>query len=203
MLEHYWRNGYQKWCVDPIVNLLAKSKKISANKITLTAAITGVFAGISLALHWSAVAFILLLLSGWLDTLDGSFARKTQSSSHRGSVLDIVCDRLVEFFIVFGLFLYAPETRALAAICLLGSFLLCISSFLVVAIFSENQGERSFYYSPGLIERTEAFVFFALMILLPSLFNLLAWLLILLVMITTVTRVLEFYRQQGALHEHH
>lgn len=197
MLEQHFRAYYQKILVDPFVELLVKISFISANIITLIAAAFGFLAGISIALHWTISALILLLLSGWLDTIDGSFARATQTSSNHGSVFDIVGDRVVEFSMLFGLYLYAPTTRATAAICMLGSFFLCITSFLVVAIFTENNSNRSFYYSPGLIERAEVFVFFVLMMLLPSLFNVLAWLLTVLVLYTTVIRVKEFYQQQN------
>lgn len=196
MLEHYVRVYYQRVFVDPFIMLLSKSSKISANSITIAAAISGVMAGLSLALHLSIIGLMLLVISGWLDTLDGSFARATNTNSSRGSVLDIVFDRLVEFFIVFGLYLYQPAVRATAAICLLGSFLLCISSFLVVGIFSQNESQRSFHYSPGLIERAEVFMFFTLMIIFPRMFNVLAWLLLLLVLYTTFIRVLQFYTRR-------
>lgn len=75
---------------------------------------------------------------------------------------------------------------------MLTSILLCVTSFLVVGIFTEKQTEKSFYYSPGLIERGEAFFFFILMILFPSYFVLLSSLFILLVLLTTAIRVVQF-----------
>ena len=203
MLERYCRQYYQTLCVTPIVKLLIKFTKITPNTITLLAAITGVICGILLSLNLSMLGLIFLLLSGYLDTLDGTLARMTAQASNQGSVFDIVSDRLVEFFIVLGFYLQQPDFLAhgLACMVLLGSFMLCISSFLVVGIFSDKTGEKSFYYSPGLIERAEAFVFFILMILFPSWFNALAWLLIILVSITTIIRMLEFYKQHSMLSE--
>lgn len=200
MLERYFRNGYQLIFVVPIVKLLIKYTKITPNTITLIAAVTGIICGISLGLNFSIVALVFLLLSGYLDTLDGSLARMSQQTSDRGSVFDIVSDRLVEFFIVLGFYLQNPN-HGLACLVMLGSFLVCVSSFLVVGVFSKNTGVKSFYYSPGLIERAEAFVFFAFMIIFPTWFNVLAWLLIILVIVTTIIRVSEFYKQHGVTNE--
>lgn len=205
MLERYLRKFYQVIFVVPAVKFLLRFKGITPNKITLLAAITGVVAGFLLAIGWSLTALVFMLLSGYFDTLDGTFARMAQQMSDRGSVFDIVSDRLVEFSIVLGFYLQAPliDEHGLSCIVMLGSFLLCVSSFLVVGVFSQNTGERSFYYSPGLIERPEAFLFFALMILIPSWFNVLAWILIVLVLLTTLIRVVEFYQQQGVQHAKH
>lgn len=69
-------------------------------------------------------------------------------------------DRVVEFVVVLALWFVAPQQRGLWCLLMLGSMLLCITSFLVVGIFSENQSQKSFHYSSGLMERAEAFSFF-------------------------------------------
>ncbi|MDE4940495.1 CDP-alcohol phosphatidyltransferase, partial [Francisella tularensis subsp. holarctica] len=48
------------------------------------------------------------------------------------------------------------------------SIIVCISSWLLVGIFSQNESSKSFYYSPGLIERAETFIFFIVMFLFPN-----------------------------------
>ena len=75
---------------------------------------------------------------------------------------------------------------------MLGSVLICITSFLVVAIVSDNQSEKSFYYSPGLMERAEAFIFFILMIWLPQYFSFLSMSFIILVSYTALKRVYDY-----------
>ena len=195
MLEQYTRRWYQTILVDPVAKGLIKFVGFTPNRITLAAVVFGGISGACLYFNSPFIAIILLLLSGYCDTLDGTVARLKKTSSAQGSVLDIVADRIVEFFIVFGLYSLDPHSRATSCIVLLGAFMICITSFLVVGIFTKITGEKSFYYSPGLIERAEAFVFFILMILFPRLFNMLAVLLIVLVLYTATYRVWQFYHQ--------
>lgn len=147
-----------------------------------------------LYLHRSIWGVALLGLSGFCDTLDGSLARAKNLSSPRGAVLDIVSDRLVELAILIGLYLYAPQERGLLVIGMLGGAFLCVTTFLVVGIFQENHSEKSFHYSPGIMERTEAFIFFSLMILLPPFFASLAILFIGLTSLTAFIRITQFIK---------
>ena len=192
MIDSYFRNSYQTIAVDPIVNVTAK-RGVTPTVITICGLIVGLGIIPSLAWHHSFAAVILLLTSGYLDTLDGSIARATNTSSPKGTVLDILCDRIVEFGIILGLFLAEPE-RGLACLLMLGSVLVCVTSFLVVGIFSENNSNKSFHYSPGLMERTEAFILFALMILMPQYFHILGILFTCLVMLTAIIRIYQFQK---------
>ncbi len=192
MLESYIRPFYQFLMVNPVVKLLNKFFRFEAHIVTALSGIFGFFAACAIFFDWRMIAVGLLLFSGYLDTLDGSLAREREQTSDFGCVLDILCDRLVEFMVIVGLFAVAPVVRAWPAILMLGSVLMCITSFLVVGIFSDNRGEKSFHYSPGLIERAEAFVFFIAMILLPQWFSLLAYLFSALVFLTAFLRVSQF-----------
>ena len=84
--------------------------------------------------------------------------------------------------------------KGIPIVCMFTATLLCITSFLVAAIFTENHTQKGFHYSKGIIERAEAFLFFGFMILLPSHFVTLAYLYTTLTLITTIKRVLEFKR---------
>ena len=195
MLEHYTRRYYQRLLVDPSARLLLKFNYNKPSQITLFSAIVGILAAFSLYFNWIVLACVLLLLSGYLDTLDGTLARLSNTTTEFGSVLDIMADRVVEFSMVLALYSVAPSTRATTSLFMLGSFLLCITSFLVVGIFTQKASHKSFFYSPGLIERPEAFLFFILMMLIPGWFNFLAGALTLLVLYTTIIRTWQFYKQ--------
>jgi len=140
------------------------------------------------------MACLFLLLSGYLDSLDGAYARLTSKTSQKGAVLDIISDRIVELAIVIGLYLLHPEIRDLAIVLMLGSMFLCITSFLVVGIFNQNDGQKSFHYSPGIIERPETFLFFIAMIFLPQFFSLLAFIFVCLVLLTAFVRLRQFFK---------
>lgn len=187
-------NYYQTLFVDPVAIRL--KDRIKPNTITWLSGLLGILVLPALLLNQVFVAVGLLLLSGYGDTLDGALARLTHRSTAWGSVLDIMMDRCVEFSVVLALLAVDPIHRAFWCFLMLGSILLCVTSFLVVGIFVPNDSEKSFHYSPGIIERAEAFIFFIVMILWPSAFIFLAVLFSLLVTLTAVIRLYQFYMQE-------
>ena len=194
MIDSFFRSSYRQLIIAPILKNKAV-QTLSPNSLTATAALFGVSIPFLLLFNYPYLAFLALLLSGFFDTLDGELARKTKRISNIGAMVDILSDRLVEFSVVFGLYLIDPSARSMPVIAMLGAFLLCITSFLVVGIFEQNRSEKSFHYSPGLIERAEAFTFFGAMILFPSLFIYLAYLFTTLVFITAGIRAYQFVTQ--------
>lgn len=190
MLEAPLRKHYDRHLVDPVIQYLAPY--IAPLQITVLAALTGLLFLPALLLGYKKTAILFLLLSGYCDTLDGSLARWQKSHSNLGSVVDIVSDRFVECLVVVSLFLLAPAQRGLASVLMLSSITLCITSFLVVGIFMQNQSYKSFHYSPGIMERAEAFAFFIVMVLVPEWFNGLAYLFTALVCLTAVIRLMQF-----------
>lgn len=191
MIDSYLRSPLQRLMVDPVVEPLAR-KRVDPLLITAVALVTGVLILPSLYLGWTSLAIILLMTTAYLDTLDGSLARHSSKEGPLGAALDIVSDRAVEFAIIMGLFLVDPDQRALPCLLMLGSVLLCITSFLVVGIFEQNQSEKSFHYSPGIMERSEAFLAFAAMILWPGAFVPLSIGFTLLVTLTASIRIWQF-----------
>lgn len=72
------------------------------------------------------LGFLLFLLSGVLDMVDGAVARATGQTSAAGAFLDGVLDRYVEALLILGLLFYlGPET----------SFFIPISAWIAILIF--------------------------------------------------------------------
>lgn len=191
MIDTYLRTPYQTLLIAPLLPRLMKLA-IPAHVYTGMALFAGLLVTPLLYLHWSLAACACLLVSGFFDTLDGSLARARKEDSPAGAVLDIVSDRIVETAVITGLYLYSPDTRGLLCLLMLGSAFLCVTSFLVVGIFINNDGYKSFHYSPGIMERTEAFFLFGGAILLPEAFTFCALAFILLVTLTALIRVRQF-----------
>ncbi len=152
----------------------------------------GILTALLTGLSYPFLAVSCLALSGFFDTIDGSLARVLNRTSNRGAVFDITSDRMVEFSVVLGLYFVSPLDRGFPCIVMLGSILICITSFLVAGVFIQNQGEKGFYYSPGIMERTESFAFFAIMIVFPSFFFPLAFTFSFLVALTGFIRIYQF-----------
>ena len=190
MLEQAMRQYYQVIFVDPVVRIIGH--KISPLCVTWMAGLVGILFIPCLLTHHTFWATACLLLTGYLDTLDGSLARYQNNSTSLGSVLDILMDRVVEFSVIFAFYLVDSIQHGMAAFLMLGSVLFCVTSFLVVAIVTPNESKKGFHYSAGLMERAEAFIFFIVMTLVPHDFNALAFLFTALVVLTAVIRLIQF-----------
>lgn len=155
--------------VEPIITKTAKgflNIGLSANQVTTIAFIIGILSGFLIYMQQPVFAIIVLWLSGFLDAVDGSMARHTKTSSY-GTVLDVSYDRLVEISVILGLaFLYPDAMWALLILSV--SIIYAMTIFLTVGAVSEKKDIKSFYYQPGLAERTEGFLLFTLMIAFPN-----------------------------------
>ena len=109
MIEQTIRKSYQKCLVDPLAARLLQY--ISPNFVTVLSGILGVLVLPVLYYGYVMFAVVLLLLSGYSDTLDGTLARMTKHSTVWGTVLDIMMDRFVELAVVFALWSVDPSQR--------------------------------------------------------------------------------------------
>ena len=141
----------------------------------------GLFAGLLIALGQPTLALIPLLISRLADGLDGAVARATQKTDF-GGYLDIAADFLFYGVIPLAFVAMNPGANGLAGAFLLTSFYFNGTSFLGFAILAEKydmetaaQGEKSLYYSNGILEGAETIAFFAILCLLPNLFVPLAY----------------------------
>ncbi|MCP4475044.1 MAG: CDP-alcohol phosphatidyltransferase family protein [Gammaproteobacteria bacterium] len=192
MIESYCRPYCQRFFIDPPAKILARLPYLLPNHISIGAMLLGLMIIPLMYAHHTLWAVTVLLLSGYFDALDGTVARASGRSSAQGTMLDIVSDRVVEFAVIFALFLADPLQRGAWCLLMLGAVFICVTSFLVVGIFHENTSHKGFHYSPGLIERFEAFLFFIAMMLFPTIFVPLAALFSLLVLYTAIVRITQF-----------
>ena len=182
--------------VNPIIELGAEfllKLKLTPNNVTILALLLGVSTSIFLYFDMQIIAVTILWVSGYLDAVDGAMARRSNSSSSFGTVLDIVSDRIVEVSIVLVLGLKFVDVRynlIVLTVCILMS----MTIFLTVGALSEKKGVKSFYYQAGVAERSEGFIFFSLMILIPSYLGIITNIFSILIIITAIQRFLEAKR---------
>lgn len=55
------------------------------------------------ATWWYLVGALLVLANGWLDLIDGALARRQQTTSQAGDLLDHVLDRYADILVIAGL----------------------------------------------------------------------------------------------------
>ena len=99
--RHTLIDGYYKM----VKALVSRSPlaRMNPNSISFMASAIGFLSAIFFLFGHSATAGIILLLSGILDTLDGTVARLGERSSKFGATLDSSLDRYVEMFVFVGI----------------------------------------------------------------------------------------------------
>ncbi|PUB11075.1 CDP-alcohol phosphatidyltransferase family protein [Yoonia sediminilitoris] len=194
MLDRYARR-----LIDPPLNQLGHGlagRGFSANSVTLIGLGLGLLAALTIALGAPVLALVPLLLSRLADGLDGAVARATQKTDF-GGYLDIAADFLFYGAIPMAFVLADPGANGAAGAFLLTAFYFNGTSFLGYAILAEKyghktdaQGQKSLYYSNGILEGTETIVFFVALCLFSSSFAPLAWIFGSLCFLTATLRIM-------------
>ncbi|HSU91767.1 MAG TPA: CDP-alcohol phosphatidyltransferase family protein [Sporolactobacillaceae bacterium] len=140
---------------------------VSANVATMLALVAGVVSGIAFARDGLMVALIALAISAGLDAVDGTIARECATPSVLGGVLDLTADRVVEIFVIVGIAWRDPALY-FPALVLVGSWYVNITIFLAVGAALERRGPKLIEYPPGILERTEAIIFFAVLAIVEA-----------------------------------
>lgn len=184
--------------IDPPLNQCGRflaARGIAADVVTLVGLGLGLLAALLIGFGWTLIALMPLLLSRLADGLDGAVARAT-SKTDFGGYLDIAADFMFYGAIPFAFVVMNPAANAVPGAFLLLSFYVNGTSFLGFAIMAEkrgmetsHQGDKSLYFSNGLLEGTETIAFFVLLCLFPAAFGLLAWAFGLLCFVTAVLRI--------------
>jgi len=81
-------------------------KGVTPNTVTIISLCISLFSAICYAFGYIFMGGLLLLLSGFTDTMDGTIARLTGQTTKFGALLDSSLDRFAEFFVFFGLIVY-------------------------------------------------------------------------------------------------
>jgi phosphatidylglycerophosphate synthase len=193
-------DGVMRQLIDPPVNRLGAklaARGATANGVTLAGLALGLTAAIFLAAGGAGWFALVPLLAGRIaDGLDGAVAR-VRGKTDFGGYLDIVCDFLFYGAIPLAFVVRDPGANGVAGAFLLATFYINGSTFLGYAILAEKKGmqtagrgEKSLYFTSGLLEGTETIALFVAICLWPGAFPLLAWIFGGLCLVTALSRVL-------------
>lgn len=167
--------------------------KMTPNNITVIGFLIGLLPFVFIYLDKYLIAVLFLWVSGLFDAVDGEMARISNNSTPFGTLMDVTFDRIVEIGVILAIALKHPQFR-LELLFLTASIILSMTIFLTVGALSENKGSKSFYYQAGVAERTEGFLLFTLMILLPKYIVLISNIFSILIVITAIQRMIEAKR---------
>ena len=170
--------------------------KVSADQMTLAALGLGLLASLLIAMGFTYLALLPMLLGRIADGVDGAIARGSGAQTDLGAFLDITLDFVFYASVPLGFALYDSVNFALPAAVLLACFVTTGTSFLAYASVAAKRGETSadypskgIYYLGGITEGGETILFFVLCCLWPDWFPTLAYIYAVLCAITTFTRV--------------
>jgi phosphatidylglycerophosphate synthase len=191
-------DGVLRKLMDPVLNR-AGARLVRqgwrADAVTLAGLALGAIAALIIGLDLPAgLALVPLLASRIADGLDGAIARASRKTDF-GGFLDIVADFAFYGMIPFA-FALRHEQDARAAAFLLLAFYVNGASFLAYAILAEKRGlqtrargEKSLYFTAGIMEGGETILFLTVICLWPGLFAPLAWGFGALCLVTALARI--------------
>jgi phosphatidylglycerophosphate synthase len=173
----------------------------TANAVTLVGLGFGLVAAWMVAAGWSgAVVAVFLLASRLADGLDGAVAR-VRGRTDLGGFLDIVCDFTFYGAVPLAFVLRDPAENGVVGAFLLFSFYVNAATFLGYAILAskhgmetQTRGQKSLYFTAGLMEGTETILFFLTIVLWPTAFVPLAWMFGGLCVVTAIARLILAHR---------
>ena len=153
---------------------------ISANIITLTGLVIGLFALNFIAMQMYMTALLFILLNRFCDGLDGAVARHVKITDF-GIFLDTACDYIFYAALIFGFALANPQQNASAAAFLLFAFTTASVTMLAYAVVAYKKKKtpyvslsKSPFYLWGFAQGFETFIALVLMCLMPSFFIVIA-----------------------------
>ncbi|MCE6971028.1 CDP-alcohol phosphatidyltransferase family protein [Cereibacter sphaeroides] len=197
-------DGLMRRLIDPPLDRVGRalaSRGWRADAVTLAGLGFGLLAALLIATGapgWAAL--IPLLIGRLMDGLDGAIARATRKTDF-GGYLDITCDFLFYAAVPLAFVLRDPANGAAGAF-LLASFYVNGASFLGFAVLAarngletRSRGEKSLYFTAGLLEGSETIAFFLFLCLFPQAFGPAAWIFGALCFVTAASRVLLARRQ--------
>lgn len=147
---------------------------VTPNALTYAALACGVIAAALFAIDHGWWAFGVTLLSGGFDAVDGRVARLGPGPTPWGGVLDLTFDRIVEASILLGIAVPRPALHV-PALVLAATWYVNLCIFLAVGAASKQQSEKLIPYPPGLLERSEALIFAFIIVAMPQLAALAAY----------------------------
>lgn len=149
---------------------------VSANLVTITGFLIGIFAINFLAMENYIPALICILINRLFDALDGAIARNSKVTDF-GIFLDAALDYTFYAGIIFGFALGRPMQNAVPAAFLLFAFTAAACSMLAYAVIAYKNNattrlnlETSPFYLGGIAQGFETTIALVLLCIMPNLF---------------------------------
>lgn len=193
MLDGNWRNVVDRG-LSPIGKNLHRAG-ITADVVTIIGIIMAIAASVSIAFGSLRLGFLLLIMTGISDALDGPVAKASGAASLRGAFFDSVSDRLTDALLLGGIawFLIGDKpgyTVMLPVSVMFVSLLISYQRAKAESLGLEAKG--------GLMERAERFIVLAIGLLFSEALIVILWIMLVLSSFTAAQRFVKVWKQASA-----
>ena len=130
-----------------------------------------------------------------MDAVDGTMAREFETATQLGGILDLTLDRIVEVAVLLAL-IWRDAALELPGAVVLATWYVNITVFMATGA-ALGPTDKLIHYPPGFVERTEALLFFVLLVIAAPLGPYLCYAYALLEIATAIQRLIYAWRQLG------
>ena len=190
MLDGNWRNVVDRG-LSPIGKNLHRAG-ITADVVTIIGIIMAIAASVSIAFGSLRLGFLLLIMTGISDALDGPVAKASGAASLRGAFFDSVSDRLTDALLLGGIawFLIGDKPGY--------TVMLPVSVMFVSLLISYQRAKAESLgldAKGGLMERAERFIVLAIGLLFSEALIFILWIMLVLSSFTAAQRFVKVWKQ--------
>jgi CDP-diacylglycerol--glycerol-3-phosphate 3-phosphatidyltransferase len=184
ILPDWIKNGYLR-LIDPVANWLVK-RGVHPNTITVVGTLCTVGGGIIYGTGHIRTGGFFLGITALFDVLDGTVARRSNTSSTFGAFLDSTLDRLADGFVLGGLAVFYATSAVHGSVALMITALLGLVGAFMTSYTRARAEALGLDAKVGLLQRPERVV---LLSAPQALFGLVlnGWVLAIIIVILTVT----------------
>ena len=184
LLPDWVKNGYLR-LIDPVANWLVK-RGVHPNTITVVGTLCTVAGGVIYATGHIKTGGWFLGVTALFDVLDGTVARRSNTSSTFGAFLDSTLDRLADGFLLGGLAVFYATSQLHGSVPLMITALLGLIGAFMTSYTRARAEALGIDAKVGLLQRPERIVLLsAPQALFGLVFN--GWVLAIITVILTVT----------------
>lgn len=178
--------------VKPIGNSIRRTG-ISADAITAVGIVMAVAAAVAIGAGALTLGFVLLILTGIPDLLDGAVAKASGKSTARGAFFDSVSDRLTDGLLFGGVAWYLSASGEPTWVVMVP-----VAGYVTASVVSYIRAKADalgFDARGGLVERAERFILLAVGLLFEPILLAVLILIVALNAVTAVQRFVKVWRQ--------
>ncbi len=190
MFDGNWRETVNRG-LDPIGVSLRRAG-VTADALTVLGILIAGAAAVVIGNGYLKLGFVLLVLTGIPDALDGAVAKASGTSSVRGAFFDSVSDRLTDALLFGGITWYLasnePGRISVLPVAVMGAAML-------ISYQRAKAESLGFDAKGGIMERAERFIVLAAGLLFSQILIAVLWVMLVLTMVTAVQRFVKVWRQ--------